>query len=138
MSTKSSNRGEAPNSEGLSEKLQRLANEVVLRTQAGMPEELAGIAESVPVLLRDRPGPETIAQGFEADILGLFVGEGHAVRGQVQNPSPACIILFLGSLWDYTEGDERWYRDEVRITYLHELGHYLGWDEEELASRGLG
>ncbi|MEX2043899.1 MAG: metallopeptidase family protein, partial [Opitutus sp.] len=22
-------------------------------------------------------------------------------------------------------------------TYLHELGHYLGWDEDELTARGL-
>jgi hypothetical protein len=26
----------------------------------------------------------------------------------------------------------------VRITYLHELGHYLGWDEEQTANVGLG
>jgi predicted Zn-dependent protease with MMP-like domain len=26
---------------------------------------------------------------------------------------------------------------EVRITYLHELGHYLGWDEEQIANVGL-
>jgi predicted Zn-dependent protease with MMP-like domain len=25
----------------------------------------------------------------------------------------------------------------VRLTYLHELGHYLGWDEDEIAERGL-
>jgi predicted Zn-dependent protease with MMP-like domain len=25
----------------------------------------------------------------------------------------------------------------VRVTYLHELGHFLGWDEEDLAARGL-
>jgi predicted Zn-dependent protease with MMP-like domain len=25
----------------------------------------------------------------------------------------------------------------VRLTYLHELGHYFGWDEDQLTSRGL-
>ena len=29
------------------------------------------------------------------------------------------------------------FREEVRLTYLHELGHYLGWDEDELTARGL-
>jgi len=29
------------------------------------------------------------------------------------------------------------YREEVRVTYLHELGHYLGWDEDDLTARGL-
>jgi predicted Zn-dependent protease with MMP-like domain len=25
----------------------------------------------------------------------------------------------------------------VRLTYLHELGHFLGWDESDLEIRGL-
>ena len=29
------------------------------------------------------------------------------------------------------------FREETRLTYLHELGHYLGWGEDELAARGL-
>lgn len=27
---------------------------------------------------------------------------------------------------------------KFRLTYLHELGHYLGWDEGDLERRGLG
>jgi predicted Zn-dependent protease with MMP-like domain len=29
------------------------------------------------------------------------------------------------------------FRKEVRLTYLHELGHYLGWDEDQVAAHGL-
>jgi predicted Zn-dependent protease with MMP-like domain len=29
------------------------------------------------------------------------------------------------------------FRNEIRITYLHELGHYLGLDEDDLFERGL-
>jgi len=29
------------------------------------------------------------------------------------------------------------FREEVERTYLHELGHYLGWDEDDVAARGL-
>jgi len=29
------------------------------------------------------------------------------------------------------------YRDEVRITLLHELGHFLGLDEDQAAALGL-
>ena len=50
---------------------------------------------------------------------------------------PPQILLFLDNIWDYAEADEEIYRDEVRLTYLHELGHYLGWDEDEIAERGL-
>jgi len=34
---------------------------------------------------------------------------------------PAQILLFLENIWDYAEDDETTYRDEVRVTYLHEL-----------------
>ena len=34
------------------------------------------------------------------------------------------------------EGED--FDDEVRLTYLHELGHHLGWDEGDLEARGLG
>jgi predicted Zn-dependent protease with MMP-like domain len=34
-------------------------------------------------------------------------------------------------------GDAATFREEVRRTYLHELGHYLGLDEDDLADRDL-
>jgi predicted Zn-dependent protease with MMP-like domain len=48
--------------------------------------------------------------------------------------------LFLENLWLMIEeegGDERDFRFEVRTTLLHELGHYLGLNEEDLEERGL-
>jgi len=47
------------------------------------------------------------------------------------------IRLFLENVWEWVERDEQDYRDEVATTYLHELGHYLGWDEDDVAQRGL-
>jgi len=53
------------------------------------------------------------------------------------SPLPAQIILFLENLWDFAEEDEEFFREEVRTTYLHELGHYLGLNEIDLEERGL-
>jgi len=50
---------------------------------------------------------------------------------------PPQIILFLENLWDFAEGDEEMFREEVATTLLHELGHYLGLDEDDLTDRGL-
>ena len=47
------------------------------------------------------------------------------------------IRLFLDNLWHDSEGHLETYRDEVRITLLHELGHYLGLDEDQVAALGL-
>ncbi len=52
-------------------------------------------------------------------------------------PLPPQIILFLENLWDQAEGDEDLFCDEVHTTCLHELGHYLGLDEDDLCERGL-
>ena len=51
-------------------------------------------------------------------------------------PAPPQIFLSLDNLWQYAEGDVRIFREEVRLTYLHEPGHYLGWGEDQPAARG--
>jgi predicted Zn-dependent protease with MMP-like domain len=119
-------------------RLTTLARQVVTAAQKRLPAELRGIAEAVPVCYESVPNDEILAEGWEPDILGMFVGHEHG--GDLRSdevPLPSQILLFLDNLWDYAEGDETIYRDEVRLTYLHELGHYLGWDEEEVARRGL-
>ena len=52
-------------------------------------------------------------------------------------PLPPQIILFLENIWGVAEANEKLFREEVRTTFLHELGHYLGLDEDELTERGL-
>jgi predicted Zn-dependent protease with MMP-like domain len=50
---------------------------------------------------------------------------------------PPQIFLYMANLWDFAGEDVEAFRSEVRLTYLHELGHFLGWDEDDVASRGL-
>jgi predicted Zn-dependent protease with MMP-like domain len=50
---------------------------------------------------------------------------------------PPQIILFLLNLWEFSDADEEIFGEEVHTTYLHELGHYLGLNEDELTERGL-
>jgi predicted Zn-dependent protease with MMP-like domain len=35
------------------------------------------------------------------------------------------------------DADEEGFREEVRVTFLHELGHYIGFNEDDLEQRGL-
>jgi predicted Zn-dependent protease with MMP-like domain len=118
--------------------LTRIAEQVVTAAQRRLPAEVRAAASGVPVCYEAAPNEGILAEGWEPDILGLFVGHEHGreLAGDFQNLPPQ-ILLFLQNLWDFAEGDEEVYRDEVRLTYLHELGHYLGWDEDEVARRGL-
>jgi predicted Zn-dependent protease with MMP-like domain len=118
-------------------RLTQIAQQVVAAAQHRLPAEVREAAATVPVCCEPYPNDAILAEGWEPDILGLFVGHEHLGELTDADPLPPQILLFVDNIWDLAEGDEAVYRDEVRLTYLHELGHYLGWDEEEVARRGL-
>lgn len=110
-----------------SKQCQQLAEETLARVLAELPAEVRQAAEECTLLL----------DGEDGDLLGVFDGVSR-LDGSPTGPDDAPrITLFLDTLWDYAEGDPQTFRDEVRITFLHELGHYLGWDEDDVAERGL-
>ncbi|AWI08795.1 putative Zn-dependent protease with MMP-like domain [Ereboglobus sp. PH5-5] len=118
-------------------KLVAEAEKTVAKAQRKLPPDVAKYAADLPVVYHDWPGEEILDDEFEPDILGLFVGDPLGVEPGLGNVAPAQVLLFLESIYDYAEGDMAIFRDEVRLTYLHELGHYLGWDEDDLEARGL-
>lgn len=115
----------------------QIAADVVGAIQRRLPPEIRTLARHVPVHYEAAPAAEVLAEGFEPDILGLFTGSACGEEFSHDNPSPPQILLYLESLWEFADEDPDAFREEVRLTYLHELGHYLGWDEDEIAARGL-
>ena len=118
-------------------RLTALAADAVGAAQRRLPPEIRPLARGVAVHYEKAPAPDVLADGFEPDILGLFTGSAHGMELQHDNPAPPQILLYLESLWAFADGDVEAFREEVHLTYLHELGHYLGWDEDDLAARGL-
>jgi len=116
-------------------KLRKLALEEVEATLVGLPKPLRERARRLPVTFERAPNRNLIADGIAPDTLGLFNGPEFAEEGAV--PMPPQIILFLENLWVFAEGDEDVFREEVHTTLLHELGHYLGLNEDDLTERGL-
>ena len=112
-----------------------LAQAEVKSTLGSLPEPLRRQAAPLPVTYEPHPNAQILADDYDPDLLGLFVGSPLAEAGD--DPLPPQIILFLENLWEFAEQDEEIYREEVRTTYLHELGHYLGLDEIDLEERGL-
>lgn len=111
------------------------AGRVVESAIADLPAPIREIAGEIPVLLfHDVPG-HLVEQGWEPDLLGFFEGGDLAEEADA---GQARILLFLNNLMDFAGGDPEIFRDEVRITFLHELGHLLSLDEEDLDTRGLG
>jgi len=118
--------------------LERIAKTEVAALRRELPREMARRAGEVPVVMLARPTKAMVRDdGIDPDLLGLFVGPNCAEGVESGDPLPPEILLFLDNLWDYAEGDEELFREEVRVTYFHELGHYIGLEEGDLEDRGL-
>lgn len=113
------------------------AEREVRRVQAGLPGPLRQQACGVPVLYEPFPRPELLDDDMDDDLMGLFVGQPFPDLDSGTLDVPAEIFLFLENIWEEAEGDLERFCDEVRTTYLHELGHYLGLEENDLEARGL-
>ena len=106
---------------------------------AELPDEFAAVLDEVPVIVDLRPSKE-IADAMEApdELLGLFLGpsqiDGSAMDGM---PETSVILLFQRHLErECATRDEL--AEQIRVTLLHELGHYIGFDEDGLDRIGLG
>jgi predicted Zn-dependent protease with MMP-like domain len=117
------------------EKLLKMAANKIEATIAALPKPLREEARHLPVTFERVPNAGLQADGIEVDTLGLFTGAEFADSGATV--LPAQIILFLENLWNFAEGDEKVFCDEVRTTLLHELGHFFGLGEDDLIERGL-
>ena len=117
--------------------LHQLAAASVEKIRARLPAQLRLASEPVVTLYQDVPDPAVLDQGFEPDLLGLFEGASRLEADPASSDPPPRIILYLRNLWDLAEGDPQIFSEEVRTTYLHELGHFLGFDEDDLALRNL-
>jgi predicted Zn-dependent protease with MMP-like domain len=113
------------------------AEKTVAAAQRKLPATVREHAQKLPVVYHDWPSEKILGDEFEPDILGMFVGEALSYDAGAGNAVPPHVLLFLENIYDFAEGDLEIYREEVRLTYLHELGHYLGWDENDLEARGL-
>lgn len=111
-------------------------HEIAMATRR-LPPDLHAHAMAVPVSYESFPDAALAEDGLDGDLLGLFVGDPVGVPDTERFPIPRQIILFLSNIWEFAEEDEAGYREEVRITYLHEFGHYLGLDECDMDERGL-
>jgi predicted Zn-dependent protease with MMP-like domain len=93
-----------------------------------LPPHIAGALRNVAVVVEDE-NPE------DPDLYGLFDGIPLTEGGPGPGDLPNRIAIYRRPLEeDFDDVDEL--REEIRITVLHELGHYFGLDEDRLAELG--
>ncbi|HEY5871605.1 MAG TPA: metallopeptidase family protein [Gaiellaceae bacterium] len=90
--------------------------------------DLAAALENVAVVVEDEH-PD------DPDLLGLYHGVPLTERGDMAGVLPDTISIYRIPL-EESFPDPGELREEIRITVLHELGHYFGLDEERIADLG--
>lgn len=93
---------------------------------------------NLPILVEEVPGPAQLERldDPEPDLLGLFVGIPLPDKSHQDLPiEPDAIYLFKRNLERACSGRDDLV-EEIRVTLLHEIGHYLGMDEDDLDEAG--
>lgn len=93
-----------------------------------LPPDIAAALENIVVVIEDEH-PE------DPDLFGLYEGIPLPERGDMAGELPDRITIFRLPLEDEFP-DPADLEREIRITVLHELGHYFGLDEGRLADLG--
>jgi predicted Zn-dependent protease with MMP-like domain len=94
-------------------------DDLVRRALDGLPPEIARGLENVAVVVEGE-NPD------DPDLLGLYQGGDYG---------PDTVTIYRRPL-EETFRDPADLEREIRVTVLHELGHYFGLDEDRLAELG--
>lgn len=116
---------------------ERIICDEVELTLAELPPDFTERLGPVAVLVEPRPSRALVEDGIDPRLLGLFEG---ATSEELSGPhaplSTSRILIFSHNLASAFE-DEVSLRDEVRITVLHEIGHFFGLEEADMHRLGL-
>ena len=93
-----------------------------------LPPGIAAALDNVAVVVADEH-PD------DPDLYGLYEGVPLPERGDMAGALPDTITIFRRPLQEDFD-DPRELEAEIRITVLHELGHYFGLDEDRLGELG--
>ena len=121
------------------------AHDLIARVLGELPENIRKELEEVPIILEDLPELSMIQESagqISPDTLGLYCGNGIGER-HMGNIASQEGMPTMASIRIYRRNLERMSRDEedlvkqVKITLLHEIGHHLGLDEDDVSRLGL-
>ncbi len=101
-----------------------------------IPEELATQLENVAVMVQDWPSSVQL-NGRRGTLLGLYEGIDLTRRSPIgyTGVMPDRITIFRGPLCAISRDEEDLAR-QVRVTVLHEVGHYFGLSDARLHELG--
>jgi predicted Zn-dependent protease with MMP-like domain len=126
---------DAPGSDELMEQDEVIA--VVEEALSDLPERAREMLSNVPILVADLPAATTVADGMDPRALGMFSGPSTLESSMLDTqPELRQIVIFRRNL-NRVSADPESLREEIRVTLMHEIGHFFGMSEDELEAIGL-
>jgi len=106
-----------------------------------IPQEFRDALQNIEIVVDDWPDPRMLEEVFEDRdqlVYGLFVGTPLPERSfDTVGQLPAVIFIYQGPLVEDFPDREELAR-EIEVTLVHEIAHFLGFDESTLEEYGYG
>ncbi|MDR2441155.1 MAG: metallopeptidase family protein [Planctomycetaceae bacterium] len=111
-----------------------------------LPKKVRQLLEEIPLHVEDRPSHRMIREmevESDEELCGCFVGVALGEKYERNPQVPNMVILFRQGIYAQAVNEQgilsqEELRRQIRITILHELGHFHGLDETELDQLGYG
>jgi predicted Zn-dependent protease with MMP-like domain len=120
------------------EELESVVEEAIEQLHPTLRDYLGNVA----IILEDFPADEVLLQydppAVATGLLGYFSGASLMDRS-LEDPwsnLPSAIVIYRRNIERMAATREE-VIDQLRITFFHEVGHFLGLDEDDLEARGL-
>ncbi|MFN2420469.1 MAG: metallopeptidase family protein [Gemmatimonadota bacterium] len=119
----------------------RRFQELVSRALDLLPPEFQNHLENVSVVIEEQPDLDLLdAVGMDPDdpedtLFGFYEGVPLTERRHDDMLLPDRILIFRRPILEWADSEDE-VVDEVRVTVLHEIGHFFGLDEDRLEELG--
>jgi predicted Zn-dependent protease with MMP-like domain len=114
---------------------------IVKKAIRSIPEEIQQYLDNIVISVRKRPSNKMLQEmGLppEEPLLGIYDGVSLMDRSATSPPLfPDSIILFQEPLEEMCETIQE-LEEEIEITVVHEIAHFVGISEERLEELGYG
>ena len=111
---------------------------LVLQAYRQLPGRVKRRLDNVDISVQDWPDPEDLELvEAEGTLFGLYTGIPLTEREGIGPVLPDRIVIFRRPILEHCSSPEE-VSEEIRVTLLHEVGHYLGLSEDALHRLGYG
>jgi predicted Zn-dependent protease with MMP-like domain/Tfp pilus assembly protein PilF len=113
-------------------------DEAIAEALDNLPRSIREYVAPVPILVEDFPSLDlVVGEKLSPQTLGLFLGVPRTEAAPTEQvPDLDRILLFKSNLEKICRDREELI-EQIQITVRHEVGHYLGFDENDLERLGL-